>query len=74
MRGAWPQFPALLSAPAAEARVLSMDEGSERYKTSRGGAYLRCPVFITVQFSLRNEGSSEYIRVCEGRESLRPNF
>jgi len=39
-----------------------------------GGAYLRCPVFTTVQFSLREEGSSEYIRVCEGRESLRPNF
>ena len=39
-----------------------------------GGAYLRCPVFTTVQFSLRDEGSSEYIRVCEGRESLSPNF
>ena len=38
------------------------------------GAYLRCPVSTSVQFSLRNEGSSEYIRVCEGRESLRPNF
>jgi hypothetical protein len=38
------------------------------------GAYLRCPVFTTVHFSLRNEGSSEYICVCEGRESLRPNF
>jgi hypothetical protein len=38
------------------------------------GAYLRCPVFTTVQFSLREEGSSEYIRVCEGRESLWPNF
>ncbi len=39
-----------------------------------GGAYLRCPVFTTVQFSLRDEGSSEYIRVCEGREGLSPNF
>ncbi len=39
-----------------------------------GGAYLRCPVWSSVHFSLRNEGSSEYIRVCEGRESLRPNF
>ncbi len=29
-----------------------------------GGAYLRCPVFTTVQFSLHDEGSSEYIRVC----------
>jgi hypothetical protein len=38
------------------------------------GAYLRCPVSTSVQFSLRNEGSSEYICVCEGRESLRPNF
>ncbi len=38
------------------------------------GAYLRYPVFTTVQFSLRDEGSSEYICVCEGRESLRPNF
>jgi hypothetical protein len=34
-----------------------------------GGAYLRCPVFTTVRFSLRDEGSSEYIQVCEGRES-----
>jgi hypothetical protein len=39
-----------------------------------GGAYLRCPVSNSVQFSLRNEGSSEYIRLCEGRESLCPNF
>jgi hypothetical protein len=38
------------------------------------GAYLRCPVSNSVQFSLRNVGSSEYICVCEGRESLRPNF
>ncbi len=38
------------------------------------GAHLLCPVFTTVHFSLRNEGSSEYIRVCEGREILRPNF
>ncbi len=38
------------------------------------GAYLCCRVFTTVHFSLRNEGSSEYILVCEGRESLRPNF
>ncbi len=52
----------------------TMDEGSERDKTSRGGAYLRCPVFTTVQFSLRNEGSSENIRVCKGRESMSPNF
>jgi len=38
------------------------------------GAYLRCPVSTAVQFSLRDEGSSEYIRLCEGRESLSPNF
>ncbi len=41
--------------------------------TSRGGAYLRTPVSTSVHFSLRNEGSSEYIRLCEGRESLSPN-
>jgi hypothetical protein len=45
-----------------------MDEGRKGY------AYLRCPVFTSVHFSLRNEGSSEYIRLCEGRESLSPNF
>jgi hypothetical protein len=33
-----------------------------------GGANLRCPVSTSVHFSLRNEGSSEYIQVCEGRE------
>ena len=38
------------------------------------GAHLRCPVSTTVQFSLRNEGSSEYMCLCEGRESLCPNF
>jgi hypothetical protein len=42
--------------------------------TSRVGVCLRCPVFISVHFSLRNEGSSEYIRLCEGGESLSPNF
>ena len=51
-----------------------MDEGSKGIRHGGGGAYLRCPVFTTVQFSLRDEGSSEYIQVCEGRESLRPNF
>ena len=39
-----------------------------------GGAYLRCPVSTSVHFSLRDEGYSEYIRFCEGRESLCPNF
>jgi hypothetical protein len=38
------------------------------------GAYLRCPVFTTVQLSLHDEGSSEYICLCAGREILRPNF
>ncbi len=42
--------------------------------TSRVGVCLRCPVFISVHFSLRDEGSSEYIRLCEGRVSLSPNF
>ncbi len=32
------------------------------------------PVSTSVHFSLRHEGSSEYIRLCEGRESLFPNF
>ncbi len=54
--------------------VQGMDEGRERDNTSRRGAYLRCPVSTSVHFSLRNEGSSEYIRLCEGRESLCPNF
>ncbi len=39
-----------------------------------GGANLRCPVFTSVHFSLHNESSSEYIHLCEGRESLSPNF
>jgi hypothetical protein len=52
----------------------TMDEGSKGIRHGGGGAYLRCPVLTTVHFSLRDEGSSEYIQVCEGRESLRPNF
>jgi hypothetical protein len=40
-----------------------MDERSEGDKTSREGVYLRCPVFTTVQFSLRNKGSTEYMCV-----------
>ena len=54
--------------------VETMDEGIERDNTSGEGAFLRCPVSTSVHFSLRNEGSSEYIRLCEGRESLSPNF
>ncbi len=42
--------------------------------TSREEGYLRCPASTSVHFSLRNEGSSEYIRFCEGRENLSPNF
>ncbi len=53
---------------------LSMDEGRERDKTSMGGGLPTLLVSTSVQFSLRNEGSSEYLCVCEGRESLRPNF
>ncbi len=61
------------SGPAAGSEAC-MDEGSKGIRHGGGGAYLRCPVFMTVHFSLRDEGSSEYIQVCEGRESLRPNF
>jgi hypothetical protein len=43
--------------------VSTMDEGSKRIRHGGGGADLRCPVYTTVHFSLRNEGSSEYIRV-----------
>jgi hypothetical protein len=39
-----------------------------------GGAYLRCPVFTTVQFSLRDEGSSEYIHVWRTMTLLRHTF
>ena len=38
------------------------------------GAHLRCPVFTPVHFSPRDEGSSEYICLWKGRESLSPNF
>jgi hypothetical protein len=31
-------------------------------------------VFTSVHFRLRNEGSSEYICLWKGRESLSPNF
>jgi hypothetical protein len=47
----------------------------EKWIIHRGwGAYLCCPVSISVHFSLRNEGSSEYICLCGGIESLSPNF
>ncbi len=39
--------------------VTGMDEGSKGIRHGGGGAYLRCPVFTTVHFSLRDEGSSE---------------
>jgi hypothetical protein len=31
-------------------------------------------ISTSVHFSLGNDGSSEYIRLCEGLESLSPNF
>jgi hypothetical protein len=40
-----------------------MDEGIERDNTSGEGAFLRCPVSTSVQFSLRDEGSTEYMCV-----------
>jgi hypothetical protein len=39
-----------------------MDEGIERDNTSGGGG-LHCPVSTSVQFSLRDEGSTEYMCV-----------
>ncbi len=58
--------------PLVDAQAWMKEEKGIRHRGE--GAYLRCPFFTTVHFSLRNEGSSEYICVCEGRESLRPNF
>ena len=40
-----------------------MDEGRERDNTSRKGGLPTLPVSTAVQFSLRNEGSREYICV-----------
>ncbi len=51
-----------------------MDEGRKGIIHRGVGAYLRCPVSTSVHFSLRNEGSSEYIGSCEGKERLSPNF
>jgi hypothetical protein len=53
-----------------------MDEGRKGITPRGEGAYLlvRCPVSTSVHFSLRNEGSLEYIRLCEGKESLSLNF
>jgi hypothetical protein len=66
---------ATCSKVSCKSMIWSMDEGRERDKTSRGGGLPTLPsLYTSVQFSLRNEGSSEYICVCEGRESLRPNF
>jgi hypothetical protein len=70
----------LLSSFVPPAHLYTFTEVGPWMKEEKGirhrgeGAYLRCPVSTSVQFSLRNEGSSEYICVCEGRESLRPNF
>ncbi len=69
----WPSNPWLLSGEMSG--VLTIHGWRKKGIIHRGeGAYLRCPVFTSVHFSLRNEGSSEYIRLCEGRESLSPNF
>ncbi len=43
----------------------TMDEGWKGIILRGEGAYLRCPVSTSVHFSLRNEGSSVYIRLCE---------
>jgi hypothetical protein len=54
----------LTRKPARESLVSDMDEGIERDNTWGGeGAFLRCPVSNSVQFSLRNEGSTEYMCV-----------
>jgi hypothetical protein len=45
-----------------------MDEGSKGIRHGGGGANLRCPVYTTVHFSRRNEGSPEYIRVRRERK------
>jgi hypothetical protein len=43
-------------------------------KLSKTTFTYRSSSYLFYDFSLRNEGSSEYIRLCEGRESLSPNF
>jgi hypothetical protein len=50
MRGAWPQFPALLSAPAAEPKVLSCNTGKQRFQneTDRGNTYI-APRYMNVE-------------------------
>ncbi len=63
------------SPPSGKHDLLSSWMKEEKGIRHRGeGANLRCPVSTSVQFSLRDEGSSENICVCEGRESLMPNF
>jgi hypothetical protein len=51
-----------------------MDEGRERDNTSRRGAHLRCPVSTSVQFSLRNEGSSSTYVCVKGERSCAQIF
>jgi hypothetical protein len=43
--------------------MVTMDDGIERDNTSGEGAFLRCPVSTSVQFSLREEGYTEYMYV-----------
>ncbi len=43
-----------------------------RDNTSRRGACLRCPVSTSVHFSLRNEGSSEYM--CQREREVRKHI
>jgi hypothetical protein len=52
------------SSPKGKA-LTPMDEGRKGIRHRGEGAYLRCPVSTSVQFT---------ICVCEGRESLRLNF
>ncbi len=53
-----------------------MDEGRKGIIHRGVGAYLATlpGLHTSVHFSLHTEGSSEYIRLCEGKESLSPNF
>jgi hypothetical protein len=51
-----------LPMPAASALMPWMKEEKGIIHPGRG-AYLRCPVSTAVQFSLRDEGSTEYMYV-----------
>jgi hypothetical protein len=55
-----------------------MDKGRKGYYIEGGGGEgtdgPMMSVSTSVHFSLRNDGSSEYICLCEGLESLSTNF